>query len=107
MSFRESWFCCLGWCVLREEPKSNRRSFDSAEVRFAQDDSHLCVAQEDKLRGLASGLLQVLNFGQQERCFVFKLCALDLEIFFRILAGAKLEVQVAQVLIKLILAFQQ
>jgi hypothetical protein len=29
--------------------KSNRRSFDSAEVRFAQDDRLLLIAQDDRL----------------------------------------------------------
>src|ERR1039458_4224285 len=52
-------------------------------------------------------LLQMLDFGHQERRLVFKLRPLRLKILFRILAGAVLEVQVAQVLVELFLALQQ
>ena len=49
----------------------------------------------------------MIDLRQQQRGFVFKLRALCLEIFFRVLAGPVLEVQIAQVLIELFLALQQ
>src|ERR1035437_8171932 len=56
---------------------------------------------------LISRPLQKLNFAQQLRRLVLKLRALDDKIFFRILACLELEVQVAQVFVKLFLALQQ
>src|SRR5579863_3198160 len=57
--------------------------------------------------GVNSVLLQIVNLGQQLRGFILKLCALHLEILFRILACAEFEVEVAQILVELLLAFQQ
>ena len=54
-----------------------------------------------------SCLLQVVDFGQELGGLVFKLCALHIEVFFRILAGAELEVEVAEVFVELVLALQQ
>src|SRR5271154_1235203 len=54
-----------------------------------------------------SGLLQVLDFGQQQGRVIFKLGTLRVEILFGILAGAEFEVQVAEVLIELILSLKK
>src|SRR5579862_9278754 len=51
--------------------------------------------------------LKVIDLRQQLRGFVFKLRALDSEILFRIFASAILEIQVAKVFVKLLLALQQ
>ena len=53
---------------------------------------------------LLSLLLQIIDFGQQLRGFVFKLCSLCLKVFFRIFAGAKFEIEVAQIFVELFLA---
>ena len=55
--------------------------------------------------GHGSGLLQMVNLGQQLRRFVFKLGALRQKILFRIFSGAIFKVQVAQILVELFLAF--
>ncbi len=49
----------------------------------------------------------MFDLGQQLRRLALQQCALRLVILFRILAGAELEVQVAQVFVELILALQQ
>jgi len=49
----------------------------------------------------------MLDLGQQQGRFVFKLRPLHREILFGIFARAVLEVQVAQVLVELFLALQQ
>jgi hypothetical protein len=50
-------------------------------------------------------LLEVVDFGEQGGGFLFKKSALDLEVFLGIFAGFELEVEVAQVFVKLLLAF--
>src|ERR1035438_6456961 len=52
-------------------------------------------------------MLQALDFAQQLRCFVFKLRPLRDKIFFRVFAGAELEVQVAEIFVELVFALEE
>src|ERR1017187_8853885 len=84
-------------CKVRAFPGPKTGDLHPSEQRsFAGDPGSgapsICGRDESRSR-----MLQVLDFGQQLRCFVFKLRPLRDKIFFRVFAGAELEVQVAEI----------